>query len=398
MTDPTPTPPRPKADLSALRISRAAEPEESGFPTGKILGALGVVTILAIAIFLAYRLWIQPRSLPVVELMTVKPSINQTNTATLTASGYLVAEKQSTVTARMSGRVVRLGFEVGSKVRRGDVLAVMESSELQAQLGEARANLQEVSRDYERQRALFREGVTSRSLLDSAESQRTAAAARVQRLNVLLQDMVVRAPFDGTAISKNIELGEMVSPFVSAETASGAAGGGSIATIADLSTLEVEADVNEANLGQLREGQPAEISVDAFPGQKWRGRLRQIIPTANRAKGVVQVKVAISDPSDRLLPEMSSSVSFLQAERTVAEIQEKPKIWVPSAAVIPDSAGSHVVAVDAENRARFKRVTVGSVRDGRSEILSGLDEGDKIVTRDGAAIEDADRVRVDAPK
>jgi len=398
MTDPTPTPPRPKADLSALRISRAAEPEESGFPTGKILGTLGTLAIVAIAVFFTYRLWIQPRRLPVVELMTVKPSINQTNTATLTASGYLVAEKQSTVTARMSGRVVRLGFEVGSKVRRGDVLAVMESSELQAQLGEARANLQEVSRDYERQRALFREGVTSRSLLDSAESQRTAAAARVQRLNVLLEDMVVRSPFDGTVISKNIELGEMVSPFVSAETPSGGAGGGSIATIADLSTLEVEADVNEASLGQLREGQPAEISVDAFPGQKWRGRLRQIIPTANRAKGVVQVKVAISDPSDRLLPEMSSSVSFLQAERTVAEIQEKPKIWVPSAAVVPDSAGNHVVAVDAENLARFKRVTVGSVRDGRSEILSGLDEGDKIVTRDAAAIEDADRVRVDAPK
>lgn len=398
MTDPTPTPPRPKADLSALRISRSPEPEESGFPTGKILGALAAVAILAIAAFFVYRLWIEPRSLPVVELMTVKPTINQTNIATLTASGYLVAEKQSTVTARMSGRVVRLAFEVGSQVSRGDVLAVMESSELQAQLGEARANLQEVSRDYERQRALFREGVTSRSLLDSAESQRTAAAARVQRLNVLLQDMVVRAPFDGTVISKNIELGEMVSPFVSAETASGAAGGGSIATIADLRTLEVEADVNESNLGQLREGQPAEISVDAFPGQKWRGRLRQIIPTANRAKGIVQVNVAISDPSDRLLPEMSSSVSFLQAERTVAEIQEKPKIWVPSAAVVPDSAGSHVVAVDAENRARFKRVTIGAVRDGRSEILSGLDEGDKVVTRDAAAIEDGDRVRVDAPK
>lgn len=398
MTDPTPTPPRPKPDLSALRISRAAEPEESRFPLGKILGSLAAILVLAVVAFFVYQQWIQPRRLAVVELMTVKPTTNQTNTATLTASGYLVAEKQSTVTARMSGRVVRLGFEVGSQVRRGDVLAVLESSELQAQLGEARANLQEISREYERQRALFREGVTSRSLLDSAESQRTAAAARVQRLNVLLQDMVVRSPFDGTVISKNIELGEMVSPFVSAETTSGAAGGGSIATIADLRTLEVEADVNEANLGQLREGQPAEISVDAFPGQKWRGRLRQIIPTANRAKGIVQVKVTISDPSDRLLPEMSSSVSFLQTERTVAEIQEKPRIWVPSAAVVPDSAGNHVVAVDGENRARFKRVTVGAVRDGRSEILSGLAEGEKVVTRDAAAIEDGDRVRTDSGK
>lgn len=398
MTDPTPTQPRPKPDLNGLRISRVADPEESRFPLGKLLGWLTTAVVLALGVFFVYQQWIAPRSLPVVELMTVKPTINQTNTATLTASGYLVAEKQSTVTARVSGRVVRLGFDVGSKVRRGDVLAVLESSELQAQLSEARANYQELSREHERQRALFREGVTSRALLDSAESQRTAAAARVQRLNVLLQDMVVRSPFDGTVISKNIELGEMVSPFVSAETASGAAGGGSIATIADLRTLEVEADVNESNLGQLREGQPAEISVDAFPGQKWRGRLRQIIPTANRAKGIVQVKVSIRDPSDRLLPEMSSSVSFLQTERTVAELQEKPRIWVPSAAVVPDSAGNHVVAVDAENKARFKRVTVGAVRDGRSEILSGLAEGDKIVTRDAGAIDDGDRVRTDSGK
>lgn len=398
MTEPTPTEPRSKPDLSGLRISRSTEPEESRFPLGKVLGWLAAVVVLSLIAFLVYQQWIAPRRLPVVELMTVKPAINQTNSATLAASGYLVAEKQATVTARISGRVVRLGFDVGSKVRRGDVLAVLESSELRAQLGEARANYQEMSREYERQRALFGEGVTSRALLDSAESQRTAAAARVQRLNVLLQDMVVRSPFDGTVISKNIELGEMVSPFIAAESASGAAGGGSIATIADLRTLEVEADVNESNLGQLREGQPAEISVDAFPGQKWRGKLRQIIPTANRAKGIVQVKVSISDPSDRLLPEMSASVSFLETERTVAELHEKPKIWVPSAAVVPDSAGNHVVAVDSENKARFKRVTVGAVRDGRSEILSGLVEGDKIVTRDAGAIQDGHRVRTDSSK
>lgn len=393
MTDTNPTEPRPKPDLTALRISRAAEPEGQRFAAGRILGWLAVFTVAAIVAFVVYQRWIAPRSLPVVELLTVKPTVNQANSATLTASGYLVAEKQATVTARISGRVVRLGFNVGSKVRRGDVLAVMESSELQAQLGEARANYQELSREYERQRALFREGVTSRSVLDNAESQRTAAAARVERINVLLRDMVVHAPFDGTVISRNIELGEMVSPFVAAETPSGAAGGGSIATIADLRTLEVEADVSEGNLGQLREGQPAEISVDAFPGQKWRGRLRQIIPTANRAKGVVQVKVTIIDPSERLLPEMSSSVSFLQTERTAAELQEKPRVWVPSAAVVPDSAGHHAVVVDSENRARFKRVTVGAVRDGRSEIESGLSEGDKVVTKDAATLKDAQRVR-----
>ena len=153
-----------------------------------------------------------------------------------------------------------------------------------------------------------------------------------------MQDMVVRAPFDGTIATKNTEVGEVISSVMMGQVG-GTLPAGAICTLVDLNTLEVVADVNESSIGQLREGQAAEVSVDAFPNQKWKGVLRQIIPTADRAKATVQVKVKIVDPGDRLLPEMSSSVSFLQSERTDAEMHEPAKIWLPASAVSGRSRG-----------------------------------------------------------
>jgi RND family efflux transporter MFP subunit len=324
--------------------------------------------------------------------MTVKRMTNTANPALLTASGYLVADRQATISPKMAGRVVRLGFDIGSHVRRGDILAVLESEDLLAQVDEAAAALNNAQLEYNRQRAMYEQGVSSRALLDAAEAQLRITRARVARGNVALTDNVVRAPFDGTITAKATEVGEVISPY-SVTSQGSSQGGGSIATLADLNSMEMDADVNESNLSQLRLSQPAEITVDAFPGRKWRARVRRIVPRADRAKGVVQVKLEILDSKEGLLPEMSASAAFLGQERTAAEIEEKPKIWVPAAAVGSDSGGPFL-AVVKDARVERRRINSGQTREGRIEILQGLNEGETIITRDVATYKDGARVKI----
>ncbi len=380
---------RPRPDLSALRIHR--DDEGSGpFPWGRIIGWLIVLGLLLAVGIAIYRMWIVPARAPVVDTVVVKPTINVTNPALLSATGYLVADRQSKITPKISGKVVRLNFAVGDKVVGGQVLAVLESTNMQAQLDEANAALQQADREWKRQSSMWKEGVTTHSLLDGAEAQLKGARARVDQIRINMQDMVVRAPFAGTIATKNTEVGEVISSVMMGQVG-GTLPAGAICTLVDLKTLEVVADVNESSIGQLHEGQAAEVSVDAFPNQKWKGVLRQIIPTADRAKATVQVKVKIVDPGDRLLPEMSSSVSFLQSERTDAEMREPAKIWLPSSAV----AGGTVAVVDATKHVTLRHVTTGAVRESRIEITSGVNAGDRVVTKGVDALENRQLVRIE---
>lgn len=380
---------RPRPDLSALRIHRE-EDDAKRVAWGTI--AVWVVTLVIVigAALAIYTQWIGPRRAPLVDTIVVKATINVTNPPLLTATGYLVADKQSKITPKISGKVVRLNFAVGDKVTGGQTLAVLESTNMKAQLDEAQAAEMEAEREWKRQAALWKEGVTTHALLDSSEAQLKGARARVEQIRINMQDMVVRAPFAGTIATKNTEVGEVISSVMMGQVG-GTLPAGAICTLVDLATLEVVADVNEASIGQLREGQAAEISVDAFPNQKWKGVLRQIIPTADRAKATVQVKVKIVDPGDRLLPEMSSSVSFLQSERTDAEMHEPAKLWVPASAV----AGGNVAVVDAEKRVALRRVTTGAVREKRIEITSGIKSGERVVTTGVETLRDGQLVRIE---
>ena len=381
---------RPRADLSALKIRRDEENyDQRGFPLGKIAGWILGLAILAVLAFTFYNQWIVPRRAPVVETLVVKPTINVANPALLTATGYLVADRQAKITPKISGKVVKLNVDTGLDVHRGDILAVLESTNLQAQLDEANASLAEADRDYSRQLALWKEGVTTKSLLDSAEARLKTARARVDQVRINMNDMVVRAPFDGTVATKNTEVGEVISSVTMGQIA-GTLPSGAICTIVDLKTLKVVADVNESNIGQLHEGQPCEVTVDAFPGQKWKGQLSQIIPTADRAKAVVQVKVAILNPTVRLLPEMSASVSFLQSARTDQELNEPARLWLPSGAIVD----GRVAVVDATNHVQWKSVTTGAARDGRIEVTGGLREGDRIVTEKSEELKQGALVRL----
>ena len=378
---------RPRPDLSALRIHREDD-DAQRVSWGKIAGwiiALGILIAAAIAL---YKVWIVPRRAPVVDTLVVKPTVNVTNPPLLTATGYLVADRQSKITPKISGKVVRLNFTVGDKVSAGQVLAVLESTNMQAQLDEANAALEQADRDWKRQAAMWKDGVTTRAQLDTAESQLKGARARVAQIKINMQDMVVRAPFAGTIATKNTEVGEVISSVMMGQVG-GTLPAGAICTLVDLNTLEVVADVNEGSIGQLREGQAAEVSVDAFPNQKWKGVLRQIIPTADRAKATVQVKVKIIDPGDRLLPEMSSSVSFLQSECTDAEMHEPPKIWLPASAV----SGGHVAVVGVDKHITMRAVTTGAVVEKRIEITSGVNAGDRVVTSGIDSLENGQLVK-----
>ncbi len=380
---------RQRPDLSALRIQRDDEDAKS-VAWGTVAGWIVALVVVLGAAYAIYALWIGPRRAPLVDTIVVKPTVNVTNPPLLTATGYLVADKQSKITPKISGKVVSLNFDVGDKVTAGQVLAVLESTNLQAQLDESQAALTEADREWKRQSALWKEGVTTHALLDSAEAQLKGAQARVEQIRINMQDMVVRAPFAGTIATKNTEVGEVISSVMMTQ-AGGTLPAGAICTLVDLKTLEVVADVNEASIGQLHEGQSAEVSVDAFPNQKWKGVLRQIIPTADRAKATVQVKVKIVDPSDRLLPEMSSSVSFLQSERTDAEMHEPARLWVPASAV----ANGNVAVVDAEKHVALRHVTTGAVREQRIEITNGIKSGDRIITSGAEALKDGQLVRIE---
>jgi RND family efflux transporter MFP subunit len=388
----TVAPERPRGDLSALRIHHDEEPKRSQTNWLKIVVWIVLLAALAVTALFVNSRFIAPSRAPMVDTVLVKPTVSVANPALLTATGYLVANKQAKITPKISGKVIRLNFDTGTKVHKGDILAVLESTNLQAQLDEGQASLAEADREYRRQAALWKEGVTTRALLDSAEAQLKVARARVDQIRINMTDMVVRAPFDGVVATKNTEVGEVISSVTIGQIA-GTLPSGAIATIVDLRTLEVEADINENTLAQLHEGQPAEVSVDAFPGQKWKGFLRQIIPTADRSKGIVKVKVGIIDPSDRLLPEMASTVSFLSAARTDAELREPAKLWIPLAAII-EGPPKKVVVVNDQHRVVVKTVTTGAVRENRIEILGGLHEGDRLVVKDAEALKPGDLVRL----
>ena len=198
----TATEQRPRPDLTALRIEREPEREQRSFPIARVAGWIIALIVLAVVAVVVYNRWILPRRAPMVETVIVKPTVNVTNPPLLSATGYLVADRQSKITPKISGKVVRLEFDFGDRVHKGDVLAVLESTTMQAQLDEASAALSQAEREYTRQLALWKQGVTSRSLLDNGEAQLQAARARVDQIRINMTDMTVRAPFDGTIATK----------------------------------------------------------------------------------------------------------------------------------------------------------------------------------------------------
>ena len=335
----------------------------------------------------------------------------------ITANGYVVARTKASVSSRISGRLAFLGVEEGSVVSQGEMIASLENADYkavvaqteaevmraEAALLEAEANRDQLIRDVRRARDLLSDSLISEqevedvaARLDAAEArvaaqtaQIKAAMAAVGVAQANLDNTYIRAPFDGTVLRKDAEVGEVVAPVATG----GGLTRGAVVTMADLETLEVEVDVNEAYIAQIKSGQPAVITLDAYPDTTYRGEVRQIVPTADRQRATVQVKVSILDKDPRILPEMGTRVDFMQAPDTVSAEPATSRIFVPSSAV-RDEQGQPVVWVVRQGRVFRTPVTAGPVSGGRREIRSGLNGGEQVVIAGPAVLEDGGAVRV----
>jgi RND family efflux transporter MFP subunit len=394
-----------KDDLASLRIERERPPA----PRRRRALVLGIAAAAAAAVYLLQR---AAGHLAAVEVETVRPTVvtageTRAGAPILTASGYVVPRRKAVVSSKIQGRLADLRVEEGSRVREGEILARLESADFEAQIRvaeaqvhRAEADLAEAVRQAALTERLAREKVASRDALDAALSRvRIAEAALAQAradlsLNeALYRNTLIRAPFTGVVLKKMAEVGESVAPIppgVNISTASGA-----IVALADLDTLEVEADVSESNVAKLGPDQPAEATVEAFPDRRYRAVLRQIIPTADRTKATVQVKVTILDKDRDLKPEMTAKVTFVRPGASAPEAAPAvPAITVPQEAVVTRDGRACVFEV-ADGRARRRAVVTGSPgRSGQVVVLEGLAGSETLVARPPESLRDGDRIRI----
>jgi HlyD family secretion protein len=391
-------------DLSVLRMERegaANKPVEAG-RSRRLL--VGLVVLAAAAIFAVVAVPRLPWIAPEIEAATVRVLTPGEASQVLTATGYTYARERASVGAKIIGRVERLLVDEGDRVRRGDTIAVLDSDDLVAELQqrraallEARANLADAQRQESRFARLLAEKAIAQAEYDAeatrlevTEAHVAVAEANLANARARLQYAVIRAPIPGVVIERRIEVGEMVAPggFTTQQAT------GAIVRIANPESLEVEADINESYISRLSLGQPSVIRVDAVPGREYRGRLRQIVPTADRQRAVVQVKVTIDDRDDRLLPDMSCNVTFLEEEsQAESTAVGGPMVVAPQASVLQDADGSHVYVL-VDDRVRRIAVELGEEVGDDVEIRSGLSGGERVAVTGFAGLEDGRRVRI----
>ncbi len=416
----------PTHDLSKLRIDRNAPP--AARPRWPLI--IGGAVLFAITGFVA--LWLSRDNAAPVQVVVATPLDQAGGAATaggniaVTANGYVVARTRAAVAAKLPGRLAVLNVSEGSYVLKGAVLAQLENADYTAAMEESRANLasaraQLVEVETDRDQALresarltgirrdrpdlvsAQEVETAVSRAAQATARANSASARVEAAQaslryaeVALENTFIRAPFTGTVLRKEAELGEVVAPSVGGGLTRGA-----VVTMADLTTLEVEVDVNEAYIGRVRHGQEGRITLDAYPDTAFRGRVRQVVPTADRQRATVQVKVSIVDRDSRILPEMGARVDFIApaeaASATSAAAQGTPRFRLPAEAV-RTAAGTSIVWLVREGRLESREVDAGPVSAGFREIRRGLNGGEQVVVGGVAEPVAGMRVQVQPPQ
>ena len=377
--------PRPAPDLAGLTIRR-----ESDRPK-RPLGILLAGAVLAFALAAGAYAWMSSSFRAVAVEATTAALITEGQALTvLSASGYVEAETRADLSPKITSRITDLRVTEGSRVKKGEIIARLDHQDLDAQLAEAQAAWAQAEADLARQRNLFQQGLAAKSDLDAAVAEEASTRARADYIRALLDYTVLRAPFDGVVVAKRAHVGEAVSPFGS--PGQGSTTGGAIVTLVDFSTLYVGVDVNESNLARLASKQPAEITLEAYPDRVYKGYLKQVIPAADRQKGTVKVKVAIVDPDEKILPDLSARVSFT-SEPTAGQ-SARTRIEVPKSALAVRDGKTGVFLI-RDDRAVFRPVVVGREKDSTAEIKEGLGGGEPLVadaSRGGLA--DGVRIRV----
>jgi HlyD family secretion protein len=402
-------------DLAALRIPQ----EDRGGGRGKVAGvAVAILLVLAVLAAGGWYWSTQMQAVTVrVATVTLKSGSGSAPGAVLIASGYVVARRRATVSSKVTGKVVDILIEEGHPVKEGQILAHLDDTQPRASLAlaeaqlassrkaaaEDQARLQQAELTLERRQQLLKEAVVGKAELDQAQSDVDSLKARIaytqQQIGVAesqvnlqktnLTDMVVRAPFGGVVISKDAQPGEMISPV--------SAGGGftrtGIGTIVDMSSLEIEVDVNETYINRVVNGMRVEAVLDAY--QDWRipSHVITTIPTADRQKATVKVRIGFDALDPRILPDMGVKVSFLREESPAGQGAAVSRVTAPKAAVRTID-GRSVVFVLKDDRVERRAVSVGLENGDQVDVLSGVSAGERVVVEGPATLKDGDKVKV----
>ena len=400
-------------DLAALRIEHGKDPVRRG------RGLRWVLLLLVLAAIGAGGYYWVTRPRPVeVQVATVTERAAGTQATVLNASGYVTARRRATVSSKITGRVIEVNVEEGMQVTEGQVLARLDSSSYRAALELARAQLnasrqavdesqvrlKEAQLTLQRRRQLLRDGVVTQADVDAAQAEVDSLEARVvaagqqvqvaerqvEVSQVYLADTVIRAPFSGVAISKDAQPGEMVSPV--------SAGGGftrtGICTIVDMSSLEIEVDVSESYINRVRDSQAVTAVLDAYPEWQIPARVITTVPTADRQKATVLVRIGFNELDPRILPDMGVKVTFLRHADEGPAPAARPVTLVPKASIRAEGDVSYVFVLTAANLVERRAVTTAGTDGDRIEVIAGLTAGERVVVSPPAELADGAMVVV----
>jgi len=398
-------------DLSQLKIDKSAEVYRPQKRRKLAYLTAGVIVLVLAGILFAKGVFTPAVEIEPANVTQIYPS--QTFTL-LNASGYVVAQRKAAVASKVTGRLISLMVEEGNRVKKGEVIARLENddvlaarSQAEANLNTARYNLEQVKAEltdatvsFERNKSLMEKGFISKAEYDASEARYRKASAAVsaagaeakagnaalQSANVAVEYTLIRAPFDAVVLTKNADIGDIVTPIGAAADAKAA-----VVSIADMDSLLVEVDVSESNLYMVKTGQPSEIQLDALPDSRFRGSVHMIVPTADRTKATILVKVRFIDKDSRILPEMSAKVAFLSRE--IKDDEQKPRTAFNPAAVI-DRKGKTSVFLIKENRVIETPVTLGEKLGDMVEVLSGVKAGDRIVLKPLDKVKNGSRIKI----
>ena len=371
--------------LNNLKIDRSQAPitDQSLYRKSILLGVAVVIVLVFSWIFLSED------ELKEVTTFTVKSLQMSDSSATsiLDASGYVVARRRATVSSKMTGKVMKVFIEEGMYVQEGQLLAQLDDSTMIADLNYSQSQLNEAKRVFNRTKELAKEELASQASLDAAR----AAVEGLEALNAVreqvVQDMKILAPFSGVVVYKAAQPGEMISPV--------SAGGGftntGICTIVDMDSLEVEVDVNESFINRVKPGQPVITNLNAYPKWDIPSEVIAIIPTADRNKATVKVRIALLEKDERVLPDMGSRVSFLRKIETKTEQTPKEGVMIPIAAISISDNKSTVQALN-ENRIVLTEIEVAEETANYARVIRGLESGIKVVARFDDDLEDGQKV------
>ncbi|MEI6207987.1 MAG: efflux RND transporter periplasmic adaptor subunit [Desulfuromonadales bacterium] len=398
----------PTDSLDKLTIDKTRKNSYAGFKQTRTRKT--IIAVIVFALVAAAALFSRSRSV-VVETTGVSQFFPTQAFTILNSSGYVVAQRKAAVASKITGRLEWIGVEEGSKVTGGQIIARLENKDLEAvvrqaeaslsnskaTLDQVKAELSDAGQAFRRQKELLKQGIVSQSEYDAAEARNLraiaatagaeagirSASAALQGAHVNLDYSLIRAPFDAVVLTKSADVGDIITPLGAAANAKA-----SVFTIADLGSLEVEADVSESNLSQVKKGQPCEITLDALPGSRFRAAVHTVVPTADRSKASVMVKVRFLEKDERIFPEMSAKVAFLTREALPED--KKSRTVINPAAIISHEGREGVYLVKGD-RALFTPVTRG-VKLGDLLEVGGLKSGDRLVLKpldklkDGAKI------------